>query len=67
LQSGIALGPGSGESEGRLAMRHWTKAALLGAALGIAGSAAQAATISISCGAVGLELQLCQEGANAWA
>jgi trehalose/maltose transport system substrate-binding protein len=48
-------------------MRHWTKAALLGAALGIAGSAAQAATISISCGAVGLELQLCQEGANAWA
>jgi len=28
---------------------------------------AQAATISISCGAVGLELELCQEGANAWA
>jgi trehalose/maltose transport system substrate-binding protein len=41
--------------------------ALLGAALGIAGPAAKAATISISCGAVGLELQLCQEGANAWA
>jgi trehalose/maltose transport system substrate-binding protein len=30
-------------------------------------SSAEAATISISCGAVGLELQLCQEGANAWA
>ena len=28
---------------------------------------AQAATIAISCGAVGLELELCQEGANAWA
>jgi trehalose/maltose transport system substrate-binding protein len=27
----------------------------------------QAATIAISCGAVGLELELCQEGANAWA
>jgi trehalose/maltose transport system substrate-binding protein len=48
-------------------MRHWTKVALLGAALGIAGSPAQAATISISCGAVGLELQFCQEGAAAWA
>ena len=28
---------------------------------------AAAATISISCGAVGLELKLCQEGADAWA
>ena len=28
---------------------------------------ASAATISISCGAVGSELQLCQEGAEAWA
>jgi trehalose/maltose transport system substrate-binding protein len=28
---------------------------------------AQAATLSISCGAVGLELELCQEGADAWA
>lgn len=28
---------------------------------------AQAATISISCGAVGLELEICQQGANAWA
>ncbi|HEX5078957.1 MAG TPA: ABC transporter substrate-binding protein [Geminicoccaceae bacterium] len=35
----------------------------------IAGGAfgAQAATISISCGAVGLELELCQQGAQAWA
>ncbi|MGH6902917.1 MAG: ABC transporter substrate-binding protein [Geminicoccaceae bacterium] len=41
--------------------------ALLGTALGLAGSAAQAATIAISCGAVGLELQICQQGANAWA
>ncbi len=37
-------------------------AMVAGGALG-----AQAATISISCGAVGLELELCQEGANAWA
>jgi trehalose/maltose transport system substrate-binding protein len=37
-------------------------ATILGGALGT-----QAATISISCGAVGLELELCQEGANAWA
>ena len=28
---------------------------------------AQSATVSISCGAVGLELELCQEGAEAWA
>ena len=28
---------------------------------------AQAVTISISCGAVGLELELCQEGSQAWA
>jgi len=28
---------------------------------------AQAASLSISCGAVGLELELCQEGADAWA
>jgi len=31
------------------------------------GFGAQAATLSISCGAVGLELELCQEGAQAWA
>jgi trehalose/maltose transport system substrate-binding protein len=36
------------------------------AAGAIAGPAA-AATVSISCGAVGLELKLCQEGADAWA
>jgi trehalose/maltose transport system substrate-binding protein len=41
--------------------------ALLGAALTMTASGAHAATISISCGAVGLELQLCQDGANAWA
>jgi trehalose/maltose transport system substrate-binding protein len=35
----------------------------------VAGSAfgAQAASLAISCGAVGLELELCQEGADAWA
>jgi trehalose/maltose transport system substrate-binding protein len=42
-------------------------AALLGAALTMTAPGAQAATVSISCGAVGLELQLCQEGAQAWA
>ncbi|MGD8430559.1 MAG: ABC transporter substrate-binding protein [Ectothiorhodospiraceae bacterium] len=31
------------------------------------GGVAQAATVSISCGAVGQELELCKEGANAWA
>jgi trehalose/maltose transport system substrate-binding protein len=36
------------------------------ASAAMAGPAA-AATISISCGAVGLELKLCQEGADAWA
>jgi trehalose/maltose transport system substrate-binding protein len=30
-------------------------------------SPGSAATLAISCGAVGLELQLCQDGANAWA
>jgi trehalose/maltose transport system substrate-binding protein len=49
-------------------MRSWLNgAALLGAALGMHAGSVSAATISISCGAVGLELQLCQEGANAWA
>ena len=43
-------------------------ATLLGATLlGGTLATAQAATISISCGAVGLELQLCQDGADAWA
>jgi trehalose/maltose transport system substrate-binding protein len=49
-------------------MRSWLNGvALLGAALTMTAPSAQAATISISCGAVGLELQLCQEGAQAWA
>ncbi len=49
-------------------MRSWlNRVALLGAALTTTASGAQSATISISCGAVGLELQLCQEGAQAWA
>jgi trehalose/maltose transport system substrate-binding protein len=49
-------------------MRSWLHGvALLGAALTMTASGAQSATISISCGAVGLELQLCQEGANGWA
>ena len=34
---------------------------------GRGGTGAQSATISISCGAVGLELEICQEGAEAWA
>lgn len=40
-----------------------------GLAVGLGGAlaGAQAATIAISCGAVGLELEICQEGAEAWA
>jgi trehalose/maltose transport system substrate-binding protein len=38
-----------------------------GVAVFSAASAAQAADIAISCGAVGAELQLCEEGARAWA
>ena len=41
-------------------------AVLLTVALGAADST-EAAEISISCGAVGMELELCTEGANAWA
>jgi trehalose/maltose transport system substrate-binding protein len=49
-------------------MRNWLSgAALLGAASAMTAAGAQSATISISCGAVGLELELCQEGAQAWA
>jgi trehalose/maltose transport system substrate-binding protein len=49
-------------------MRNWLHgAALLGMVSAIAAPGAQAATISISCGAVGLELEICQEGAEAWA
>ncbi|MGI9452258.1 MAG: ABC transporter substrate-binding protein, partial [Geminicoccaceae bacterium] len=54
-------------------MNH-DKQKMLGSALGVALlagtgsiSSATAAEISISCGAVGMELELCQEGANAWA
>ena len=36
-------------------------------ALAYATVSAEGTTISISCGAVGLELQICQEGAQAWA
>ncbi|HKJ94677.1 MAG TPA: ABC transporter substrate-binding protein [Gammaproteobacteria bacterium] len=47
------------------------KSRLVLAALGLSAAvtfgAAHAATISISCGAVGQELQLCKEGADAWA
>ncbi|MGH6898841.1 MAG: ABC transporter substrate-binding protein [Geminicoccaceae bacterium] len=48
-------------------MGNWLNAALLGVVLGITAPGASAATIAISCGAVGLELQICQQGANAWA
>jgi trehalose/maltose transport system substrate-binding protein len=48
-------------------MRSMITAAVLATLIGGASAGAQAATISISCGAVGLELQLCQQGANAWA
>ena len=36
-------------------------------AFGAAASSAAAETVAISCGAVGLELKLCQDGAEAWA
>ena len=49
-------------------MRSWLHgAAAARDGWGNGGAGAQSATISISCGAVGLELQLCQEGAEAWA
>jgi trehalose/maltose transport system substrate-binding protein len=49
-------------------MRNWLHgAALLGMVCATAAPGAQSATISISCGAVGLELEICQEGAEAWA
>jgi trehalose/maltose transport system substrate-binding protein len=48
-------------------MRSTIIAAALAGLLGGTLASAQAATISISCGAVGLELQLCQTGADAWA
>jgi trehalose/maltose transport system substrate-binding protein len=54
-------------------MKPWLSLALgglLGAAAltAIAGpAAAQGATVSISCGAVGQELEVCRQGAEAWA
>jgi trehalose/maltose transport system substrate-binding protein len=49
-------------------MRSWLHGAvLLGTVWAIAAPGAQSATIAISCGAVGLELEICQEGAEAWA
>jgi trehalose/maltose transport system substrate-binding protein len=49
-------------------MRSWLHGAvLLGTVWALAAPGAQSATISISCGAVGLELEICQEGAEAWA
>ena len=57
-----------GEPRGGGAMRSWLHGALLlGTVWAMAAPGAQSATISISCGAVGLELELCQEGAEAWA
>lgn len=41
--------------------------AFAGLACLLSTASASAATVSISCGAVGLELQVCQDGANAWA
>ena len=49
-------------------MRNWFYGpVLLWTVWAIAAPGAQSATISISCGAVGLELEICQEGAEAWA
>ena len=49
-------------------MRNWLYGpVLLFASWAVAAPDAQSATISISCGAVGLELEICQEGAEAWA
>jgi trehalose/maltose transport system substrate-binding protein len=48
-------------------MRSIMTATAVATILGSSLAGAEAATISISCGAVGLELELCQEGANAWA
>ncbi len=50
-------------------MARGTRALLVAgaSALGLAWTAeAEAQTLSISCGAVGMELQLCQDGVNAW-
>jgi trehalose/maltose transport system substrate-binding protein len=48
-------------------MRSMLSSLAVAATMALGAQGAQAATISISCGAVGLELELCQEGAQAWA
>jgi trehalose/maltose transport system substrate-binding protein len=50
-------------------MRHSARAAFFttAVALGAGAAAAQGVTVAISCGAVGAELELCREGAEAWA
>lgn len=50
----------------RNALRTALSAALAAAAVGAA-APGEAASISISCGAVGIELELCRSGAEAWA
>ena len=49
--------------------KHWlaSSAILLTFSLSAGLESVNAAEISISCGAVGMELELCTEGANAWA
>ena len=46
--------------------RHWASLAIA-AAPGLLAGPVAAATITISCGAVGTELTLCRDGAEAWA
>ena len=48
-------------------MRCMTATAALAVLAGLSVTMSEAAEISISCGAVGLELELCQEGADRWA
>ncbi len=48
-------------------MRGLLRTLLCAGALLTAATDTQAATVAISCGAVGLELELCREGAEAWA
>lgn len=49
-----------------LARRLWARLSLLLMGLLVLG-ATQAATLTITCGSTGRELELCREGANAWA
>ncbi len=70
--SASARGSNDHMKKGRLTMGK--QSLLMGGAMALAtafGSTApnvaNAAEIAISCGAVGMELELCQEGANAWA